>query len=204
MTLDSWDRRYLTIAMQISHWSKDPSSKMGAVITNADRRLVALGFNGFPKKVGDCQSRLHNKRVKYEIVVHAEANAMLIAGDAAVRGTVYLYGPRPICARCAGLLIQAGIKRAVAIPPPPCDEIRRKTERDPSQMNWAESGHLALQMFNEAGIDFEATDNKIAVEETFIELMNWAERNTEAADIASKLRDVQQLVSASISFDMPR
>jgi len=71
-------------------------------------------------------------------------------------------------------------------------------------MNWAESGHLALQMFNEAGIDFEATDNKIAVEETFIELMNWAERNTEAADIASKLRDVQQLVSASISFDMPR
>lgn len=205
MALDSWDRRYLTIAMQISHWSKDPRSRMGAVITNADRRLIALGFNGFPKQVEDCQSRLHNKRVKYEIVVHAEANAMLIAGSAAVGGTLYLYGPRPICGRCAGLLIQAGIKRAVAIPRPPCDEIRGKTVNDhPSQMNWPESGRLAIQMFNEAGVDFEAANNKIAVEETFIDLMNCADRNRDAADIASRLRDIHQLVSASVSFDMPR
>ena len=119
MPINSWDRRFLAVAMQVSHWSKDPSSKMGAVIANTDQRLVALGYNGFPKQVEDCQSRQYNKKVKYEIVVHAEANALLIAGSAAVGGTIYLYGPRPICARCAGILIQAGIKRAVAIRPPP-------------------------------------------------------------------------------------
>jgi dCMP deaminase len=62
MTLNSWDRRYLAVAMQVSHWSKDPSSKMGAVIANTQQRLVALGYNGFPKQVEDCQRRLHNKR----------------------------------------------------------------------------------------------------------------------------------------------
>jgi hypothetical protein len=71
-------------------------------------------------------------------------------------------------------------------------------------MNWPESGRLAIKMFEEAGVDFEAADNKIAVEETFIDLMNWADRNRDAADIASKLRDIHQLVSASVSFDMPR
>jgi dCMP deaminase len=57
MTINSWDRRFLAVAMQVSHWSKDPSSKMGAVIANADQRLVALGYKGFPKQVEDSQNR---------------------------------------------------------------------------------------------------------------------------------------------------
>jgi dCMP deaminase len=199
MTINSWDRRFLAVAMQVSHWSKDPSSKMGAVIANAEQRLVALGYNGFPKQVEDCQSRQYNKKVKYEIVVHAEANALLIAGSAAVGGTVYLCGPRPICARCAGILIQAGIKRAVAIRPPPCDET--KTNHDPSQMNWAESGRLALQMFNEAEVEFEPVHKNLAIEETFIDLMKWAEGNKDEA-VAGKLRDLHQLVCAASSFEM--
>ena len=202
MTINSWDRRFLAVAMQVSHWSKDPSSKMGAVIANTEQRLVALGYNGFPKQVDDCQSRQHNKRVKYEIVVHAEANALLIAGSAAVGGTVYLYGPRPICARCAGILIQSGIKRAVAIRPPPFDDTRAKPVHDPSQMNWEESGRLALQMFKEAEVEFEPVHNNLAVEETFIDLMKWAERNKDDS-MFDKLRDLHQLVCASSSFDMP-
>jgi dCMP deaminase len=203
MTLNSWDRRYLAVAMQVSHWSKDPSSKMGAVIANTEQRLVALGYNGFPKQVEDCQRRLHNKKVKYEIVVHAEANALLIAGSAAAGGTVYLYGPRPICARCAGILIQGGIKRAVAIRPPPCDETRAEPVHDPAQMNWAESGRLALQMFKEAEVEFEPVHNNLAVEETFIDLMNWAERNKDAEKMAGKLRDLHKLICTSSSVDMP-
>ena len=202
MTISSWDRRFLAVAMQVSCWSKDPSSKMGAVIANSDHRLVTLGYNGFPKQVEDTKSRRHNKNVKYELVVHAEVNALLIAGSAALGGTVYLYGPRPICARCAGILIQAGIKRAVAIRPPPCDETTAKPLRDSSQMDWAESGRLALQMFNEAEVEFDPIHNNLAVEEMFIDLMNWAERN-KAEEMAGKLRDVYQLVCAASSFDMP-
>jgi deoxycytidylate deaminase len=173
---------------------------MEAVIANTEQRLVALGYNGFPKQVEDCQSRLHNKKVKYEIVVHAEANALLIAGSGAAGGTVYLYGPRPICGRCAGILIQGGIKRAVAIRPPPCDETRAEPVHDPSQMNWAESGRLALQMFKEAEVEFEPVHNNLAVEQTFIDLMNWAVSQEDLAYEAAINRSYMSKLEKGASY----
>src|SRR5690348_4036 len=116
MKLDKWDERYLRIAKKISKWSKDPSSKVGAVIADDNGRVAALGFNGFPKNVHDTAERLSDRSKKYPRVVHAEANAAPIAGRAARGGTVYVYG-RPICSHCAGILIQAGIQRVVAEPP---------------------------------------------------------------------------------------
>lgn len=80
MPLDSWDERYLAIAMQVSQWSKDPRSKVGAVITDAKGRVLALGFNGFPRNVHDCPERLGDPDEKYPKVVHAEANAALLLG----------------------------------------------------------------------------------------------------------------------------
>jgi hypothetical protein len=63
-------------------------------------------------------------------------------------------------------------------------------------MNWAESGRLALQMFNEAAVEFEPVHKNLAVEETFIDLMKWAECNKDEAK-ARKLRDLHQLVCAA-------
>jgi deoxycytidylate deaminase len=50
MTLDHWDKKYLSIAKEVSNWSKDVSTQVGAVIADSERRIVAVGFNGFPKK----------------------------------------------------------------------------------------------------------------------------------------------------------
>ncbi len=44
-----WDKRFLKLAREISTWSKDPSSKIGAVIVNDERRILATGYNGFPR-----------------------------------------------------------------------------------------------------------------------------------------------------------
>jgi deoxycytidylate deaminase len=60
-----WDLKHLAIAEQVSKWSKDDSTKVGAVIADKDRRVVALGFNGFPKKVCDSPERLSNRGKKY-------------------------------------------------------------------------------------------------------------------------------------------
>jgi dCMP deaminase len=105
MALDHWDERYLGIAKQVSKWSKDHSTKVGAVIADANRRVVALGFNGFPKKVCDSTDRISERDKKYKMVVHAEANVALIAGPGAYGGTVYVYGA-PVCSHCAGILIR--------------------------------------------------------------------------------------------------
>lgn len=148
MALNKWDRRYLAVARQISDWSKDPSTKVGAVI--ADRRgyVVALGFNGFPENVEDTEYRLADRTTKYEMVVHAEVNAVLIAGRAAAGGTIYVHGA-PICPRCASVLIQAGITRAVA-----------ETPRADSDISWHKLGFISLDMFGEAKVTFDPVDDK--------------------------------------------
>src|ERR1700757_3495299 len=115
MALDHWDKRYLSIAKEVSTWSKDPSTQVGAVIADRFGRIVAVGYNGFPKKIED-DARLNKRSMKYKITVHAEANVALIAGEKARKGTIYVYGA-PVCADCAGILIQAGIKRVVARSP---------------------------------------------------------------------------------------
>jgi dCMP deaminase len=146
MALSKWDRRYLDIAHQVSFWPKDPSTKVGAVIADKRGRLVALGFNGFPENVEDCEHKLNHRETKYEMVVHAEVNAVLIAGRSTAEGTIYVCGA-PICPRCASVLIQAGITRAVA-----------KAPRPDTCIKWDKDGLIALDMFQEAGIVFDPVD----------------------------------------------
>lgn len=109
--MTQWDERFINLAEHISAWSKDPSTKVGSVIVASDHRIRGLGFNGFPPGVAD-DGRLDVRELKYELIVHAEANALLHSGD--VRGcTLYNY-PLPPCSRCATMIITAGIKKVVA------------------------------------------------------------------------------------------
>jgi len=141
--LDKWDHRFLVLAEHISGWSKDPSTKVGAVITHTrSKRVISMGFNGFPAGVEDSQERLDDRETKYEMVVHAEQNALMFAGDRAEGGTIYVY-PLPPCARCAVMIIQAGISRVV------CDQSNFDHER------WGEVAKIADTMFREAGLELD-------------------------------------------------
>ncbi|NCA14162.1 MAG: hypothetical protein EBS89_08535, partial [Proteobacteria bacterium] len=74
-----WDRWFLGLAHYVSTASKDPSTKVGAVIVDAERRVVSVGYNGLPRGVEDSEERLHNREVKYKMIIHAERNAILFA-----------------------------------------------------------------------------------------------------------------------------
>lgn len=106
-----WDRRFLQLAELISSWSKDPSTKVGAVITNGNK-IISLGYNGFPSKIDD-DSRLLNREEKYKIIIHAERNAILFANQSLDNCTIYTYPFMP-CSSCASLIIQSGISRVVS------------------------------------------------------------------------------------------
>lgn len=110
-----WDTRFLTMAELVASWSKDPSTKCGAVIVRPDRTVASVGFNGFPRGMDDDGELYAQRAVKYSRVVHAEMNAILSAKEP-VRGyTLYTYphGLAPTCERCAVHVIQAGITRVV-------------------------------------------------------------------------------------------
>ena len=90
-----WDTRFMKLAREISTWSKDPSSKIGAVIVNDERRILATGYNGFPKGIEDTEERLNDRDQKYPLIVHAEMNALmnaLYSGVSVKDATIYVYG----------------------------------------------------------------------------------------------------------------
>ena len=63
-----WDYRFLDLAEFISSWSKDPSTKVGAVIVDKNNRIVSVGYNGFPKHIED-NDRLKERDIKYNIIL---------------------------------------------------------------------------------------------------------------------------------------
>lgn len=140
--MTKWDKRFCELAKHVSNWSKDPNAKIGAVLFCKKGGSVTIGYNGFPMGVEDSAERLENKEVKLEFVVHAEINAIIAAGNRADGATIYVWG-KPVCARCAGPIIQAGIKRVVALAPGNTDS------------QWDISGKTAHQMFVEAGINVD-------------------------------------------------
>jgi len=109
-----WDTRFLGLAAHVSCWSKDPSSQVGAVITDGNR-IVSLGYNGFAAGVVDSAERLADRNCKLNLTIHAEENAMIFAKRDLRGCTVYV--THPPCPRCASKLIQDEVKRIVFISP---------------------------------------------------------------------------------------
>ena len=96
--IDKWDERFLKLAEQISTWSKDPSRKIGAIAVR-DRKILATGYNGFPKGIEDSDDRYNNRELKYMYVVHAEMNCIYNAAEYGVSlkwSTLYIVG-LPVC-----------------------------------------------------------------------------------------------------------
>lgn len=138
-----WDRYFIDLAAATAQASKDPNTKVGAVIVRPDRTVASLGYNGFPRGVTDSAERLNDRETKYALVVHAEPNAILSAHEP-VRGYT-MYSTLFPCSDCAKLIIQSGIKRVIA--PTYSDE------RDKSLKLW-----MSRVMFAEAGVEFQLID----------------------------------------------
>ena len=138
-----WDLRFLELARHVSEWSKDPSTKVGAVITRPDRSIASLGYNGFPRGMRDDAALYKDRDKKLSRVVHAELNAILNAREPLHGYTLYVWPPGygPTCDRCAAHVIQAGIKRVV-----------NQLRQDDFASRWRESCEAALGMYEEAGV----------------------------------------------------
>lgn len=107
--VNKWHHRFLGLAWYTSQWSKDPSTKVGAVIVRPDKTICSLGYNGFPRGIEDTPSRYEDRNIKYSLVVHAELNAILNAKEDMKGYSLYIW-PFGSCERCAVHVIQSGIK----------------------------------------------------------------------------------------------
>ena len=142
--MSDWDKRYLGLAKEVSTWSKDPSSKIGAVAIGSKGQVLAQGYNGFPRGIYDGDIRYNNREIKYQYIVHAEQNVIYNAtynGVSLDGATLYVWG-LPVCSECAKGVVQVGIKRVIM----PVDNYPNK---------WIDSFDKTSDMFGEAGIEYE-------------------------------------------------
>jgi len=127
-----WERRFLDMAKLVSTWSKDPGTKVGAVIVRQDRTVVSIGYNGFPRTMDDslllethcecparegggypCHCHERRREEKLSRTIHAEINALLTAKVDVAGCTMFTY-PFLSCERCFVQLVQAGITEFIA------------------------------------------------------------------------------------------
>lgn len=110
---DKWIKHWLKVAQVTSELSKDPSTKVGAVVVTPDNRQCSLGYNGFADGIEDLEERWHNRPIKYEFVIHAEENAILNS-PFDTKGCT-LYCTHRCCHKCMARIIRAGIKKVYYI-----------------------------------------------------------------------------------------
>ena len=131
-----WDGRYLRLAREVSTWSKDPSRKVGSVIVDNKKRVLSLGYNGFPRGVEDKPEMYEDRETKLLFVCHAERNALDNAPNSVEGAT--LYSTLFPCNECAKSIVQRGIKNVITV------QSGQETDR-------FNSG-VTVRMFKEAGI----------------------------------------------------
>ena len=142
----TWIDYFLSIAEAVRQKSKDPNTKVGAVIVGPDRQVLSTGFNGFPRQVREDIPSRWEKPTKYSYVEHAERNAIYNAArhGVALKGcTLYMVGfgpPNVPCTGCARGVIQAGIIKVVGRAVKPVPDY------------WKDDLRLACSMLTEAGV----------------------------------------------------
>ncbi len=135
-----WDKWFLGLAEYISTASKDPSTKVGAVIIKGKNQPISWGYNGFAKGIDDSFERLNDRDKKYPRIVHAERNSIIFAQRDLTGCTIFTFPFMP-CSICCSMIIQAGITRCVA----PLNNNPR----------WQEEFKLTRELFQEAGVELK-------------------------------------------------
>jgi len=146
----TWDEYFMGVALLSAKRSKDPKTQVGALLVSQDKKIVGLGYNGFPRGISDDEFPWDKEGdyldTKYPYVVHAEVNSILNATTSLEGATIYVtLFP---CNECAKMIIQAGIKEVVYLSDEKALDLQTLASK---------------RMFKAAGIKLRQYDNPIEV-----------------------------------------
>ena len=109
-----WIVRALRRAREWASYSKDPSTQVGAVVTEPNLKdEILAGYNGFSDQSEDRADMYANRQHKYDNVIHAELNLVCSSSRRGIpiRGAVAFIYALPPCTECLKHLIQCGVTR---------------------------------------------------------------------------------------------
>jgi len=109
-----WDTYFMSLAYLVAMKSKDPRTRVGAVIVGPDNEIRTTGYNSFPRGLDDDRPERAVTPAKHLFFEHAERNAIY---NAARMGTSLkgcrIYLPFMPCSDCARGIVQAGLAEVV-------------------------------------------------------------------------------------------
>lgn len=103
-----WIQYFLGIAKVVSLRSHDIHTQHGCVITDANNRIIGVGYNGYPRGLKD-HALPKDRPDKYDWMIHAERNALSNCVIRPDNGVAYVTGQ--CCNNCIMALHQEGIKK---------------------------------------------------------------------------------------------
>ncbi len=107
----------MAIAQLSALRSKDPNTQVGACIVNTSKRIIGIGYNGFPIGCSDDELPWDREgdflETKYPYVCHAEMNAITNASNKPELDGATMYVSLYPCNECAKLIVQVGITEVV-------------------------------------------------------------------------------------------
>lgn len=141
-----WHDWFLQGVYWVASKSKDPKTKIGAIIVK-DKRIISTGYNGIPIGVDDEVETRHIRPDKYKWYEHGERNAIYAAAKYGI-DTINssLYTNALPCADCARGIIQSGIKEVYIHKQ--FNLLCNEAQRD----QWRGHEEITFTMFNECGI----------------------------------------------------
>lgn len=120
LRLDKLTKYYKLAKFNAELFSKDPSTKVGALLLAQDSfEILSMGYNGLPRGLKDDLPERNERPEKYYYYEHAERNAIFNAarkGGAPLEGSIAVVTMFP-CADCARGLIQTGVSAVVSLKP---------------------------------------------------------------------------------------
>jgi dCMP deaminase len=139
-----WEDYFFNILDVVASRSNDPRTKVGAVITDKNNRIVSTGYNDLPKGVVHIKER-YLPPSKYNFISHGEENAILFAKRDLSDCILYL--PFMSCSRCARMVIQSGIRKVII------DKKNMEKYLSTSESKTKDEFSISQQMFDEAGVE---------------------------------------------------
>jgi len=144
----SWDAWFMGMVYDTARKSKDPSTKIGAVIVK-DKRPILFGYNGLPQKVKDLPERMQAP-IKYKWTEHGERNAIFCGArfGIATEGTT-IYTQSMPCCECARAIVNSGISKVIIHKQ--SNDIFYFSNRENNV--WTDDLAISTTMFKEAGVE---------------------------------------------------
>ncbi|MRG72124.1 CMP deaminase [Alphaproteobacteria bacterium HT1-32] len=149
-----WDTYFMSLAYLVGMKSKDPRTKVGAVVVGPDNEIRSTGYNSFPRGMNDQVSERYVRPAKHLFFEHAERNAIYNAarmGQSLKGCRIYL--PFMPCSDCARGIVQCGVSEVILHAAHPGNHKQEQAK---------ENHRASSVIFQECGIHVRYWDGSVA------------------------------------------